>query len=181
MPEATDVLRREHRNILVIVHMAEEILHRRVTDPEIGMREMPEMLNYFLRYADHLHHAKEEQVLFPAIVRQAPDSFGLLDTLLEEHQQVRVTLAAMERAVSSGRDELYFETLRVYVAMVQPHITRENDLLLTLADGLFSDEEQAKLAERLAVVQDECMPTAELASWETWRETVAGCFGHTQK
>jgi len=182
MVDATNVLRREHHDIAAVVLMAEEMLLRRMADPNIGIRDMPEMTNFFLRYADHLHHAKEESVLFPAVLRHQPESLTLLDVLLEEHQQIRAILATLEQALSRGQRDAYFETVRAYIAVMHQHLAREEGQLLPLADQLFSPEEQQQLAAQLAAVQEERMPSTEVSDWQHWsRQAATVSAGSTTK
>ena len=182
MTDATNILRREHHDIATVVRMAEDLLLRRMADPSIGIRDMPEMLNFFLRYADHLHHAKEEFVLFPAVLRHQPESLALLDALLEDHQQIRAVLAAMEGALMHGQRDAYFEAIRAYIAVMHQHLAREEGQLLPLADQLFSPEEQQQLADQLAAVQEERMPSTEVNDWQLWsRQATMASAGGTTK
>jgi hemerythrin-like domain-containing protein len=169
MSAATDVLRREHRDIALVARVAEELLYRRATDTKVGIREMPAMTNYFLRFADYLHHAKEEAVLFPAILRHDANQLSILDTLLTDHQHLRAILSRLVHAVEDGDPAAYFDALQGYLILVRSHMRHENEELLPQADRLIPREEQEALAGQLILLQTERMPDTELADLEAWR------------
>src|ERR671929_169113 len=58
-----------------------------------------------------IHAAIEEQVLYPAMRRALPDGDALVEEAIEEHQQVKETLAAIERADSPAERDPHLVSL----------------------------------------------------------------------
>ncbi len=94
-----------------------------------------------------IHAAIEEQVLYPAMRKALPDGETLVQEAIDEHQQVKETLAAIERAdTPAERDPLLVQV----IGNVRHHVEEEEDELFPkLRASVGSDELQdmgAKLA-----------------------------------
>ncbi len=69
-----------------------------------------------------VHAAIEEQILYPAIRTALPDGETLVQEAIDEHQQVKETLAAIERADDpTGRDQLLVQLM----SDVRHHVEEE--------------------------------------------------------
>ena len=69
-----------------------------------------------------VHAAIEEQILYPAMRRALPNGDALVEEAIEEHQQVKETLAAIERAEGAAdRDPLLVRL----VGNVRHHVDEE--------------------------------------------------------
>jgi hemerythrin superfamily protein len=69
-----------------------------------------------------IHAAIEEQILYPAMRKALPDGETLVQEAIDEHQQVKETLAAIERAESAAeRDPL----LAQLIGDVRHHVEEE--------------------------------------------------------
>ncbi|MHB9134399.1 MAG: hemerythrin domain-containing protein [Armatimonadota bacterium] len=172
MPEATDVIRRDHAIMSAMVSALEEMLTHYTLGATIAESDMPGVTNFFLRYADQFHHAKEERILFPAILAADASNQALIDELCTEHHHGREALATQQQAIADGDLECYFQSVRQYLAFIRPHIRRENLVLLPMADRLLSTEQQQALAGRLADLAHEMMPTTEQQDWTEFHKTV---------
>lgn len=126
----------------------------------------------FLRvFAGHFHHAREEDVLFPALVAQAslPADRGPIAILTREHRELEGLLAQLEPLLrapptdAQGR-ERFTTLLTHYTHGLWHHIDAENSVMLPEAEerlrrnhvheldgrGPSADEEAARAAgERL--------------------------------
>jgi hemerythrin-like domain-containing protein len=80
-------------------------------------------LRFFRLYAGRFHHAREEEVLFPALVAtEVPGDRGPLKVLLDAHQAMAQQLDAMDAGVTLERAERYGRALL-------HHIDAENSVL----------------------------------------------------
>jgi hemerythrin-like domain-containing protein len=164
MPEATDVIRREHATISAMIGVLEEMLARYVDGRPYSAQDMPGVVNFFMRFADALHHAKEERVLFPAILRHDPQSLLMLDEILEDHQRMRVVIADITAAIAAADPAAYFDAVNGYIRLARQHIRRENEVLLPLADAYLSPQEQQQLAGALVALHQQMLTAAEVES-----------------
>ena len=122
--------------------------HIAANGPDQAAREAAQnVMRYFDTAARH-HHADEEQDLFPALLRTAPDAgrarLGeLIDTLLAEHralEQAWLQVRAKLETISLGRKpELGANEVGRLVDLYASHIAREEEELLPLATRLLDE------------------------------------------
>ena len=139
----TEILRAQHRNILKVADILEEILSR---EPEPGVFDYPniEKCIAFIRlYADALHHGKEEDLLFPELeTRGMSRTSGPIAVMLHEHQQGRALVKAMADALPLARDgnpgaqSRLANAGRGYIDLIRAHILKEDNVLFNVADQM---------------------------------------------
>ena len=84
--------------LLTTDHAEVEQMFRQVESlPESGSRD--QLVQDIVRELS-VHAAIEEQILYPAMRKALPDGDTLVQEAIEEHQQVKETLSAIERADS---------------------------------------------------------------------------------
>lgn len=114
-----DDLRGEHVLIERVVGSLRTFASGPARDPEDGAA----YLRFFRLYAGRYHHAREEEVLFPALAAtEVPADRGPLKVLLDAHQAMARILDAMEAGVTLELAERYGRALL-------HHIDAENSVL----------------------------------------------------
>jgi hemerythrin-like domain-containing protein len=97
-----------------------------------------------------VHAAIEEQILYPAMRRTLPDGDALVDEAIEEHQQVKETLAAIERA--DGPAEL--DPLLVQlIGNVRHHVEEEEGELFPRLRSWIDHEQLRSMGAELAAAK----------------------------
>lgn len=103
-------------------------------------------VEFIRNYADRYHHAKEEDVLFEALVKNGmPRENSPVAAMLMEHDQGRAYVKAMETAAlaalagESDQDAVIAENARGYAAMLREHIAKEDDVLYPLAERVLPE------------------------------------------
>lgn len=111
-------------------------------NPELYKDSITKILDFLKRYSDGYHHHKEEEVLFPAL-SEHPDFLlqGILDELLEHHENFREYAQEANDALNEGNFQLVQKILSKYLDQLADHIAIENDELFIMAENLF-DENQ---------------------------------------
>jgi hemerythrin-like domain-containing protein len=114
-----------------------------------------EIVHFMREFADRCHHAKEEDLLFPAMeAKGVPESGCPLGALRNEHQQGRTlvrALAEATEALAAGRPEAgaaIADTVTQIDALYTNHIWKEDDMVFPMVDRLFSVEERSALFAR---------------------------------
>jgi hemerythrin-like domain-containing protein len=154
--EATEIMMAEHQVILrgidALVAFSDEV--RRGG----GSREELSRFVTFIRgYADALHHGKEEDFLFAAMVEAGfPREAGPIAVMLSEHDVGREyvgTLAALaETRVpwSEGDREAVGDAARGYAELLRAHIHKENVILYPMAEARLPAALQARVDAQCA-------------------------------
>ena len=103
-------------------------------------------VDFIRNYADRFHHAKEEDVLFAALVRNGmPRDNSPVAAMLMEHDQGREFVRGMETAVqemlagAAGRENSIAENALAYASLLREHIAKEDDILYPLAERVIPE------------------------------------------
>ena len=111
-------------------------------------------VDFIRSYADRFHHAKEEDVLFSALVRNGmPRENSPVAAMLMEHDQGRAFVLGMESAVQKvldglpGEESAIAENAMAYAALLREHIEKEDDILYPLAERVMPEAMRAEIVE----------------------------------
>lgn len=97
-----------------------------------------------------VHAAIKEQILYPAMRKALPDGDTLVQEAIDEHQQVKETLAGIEKADSAaGRDPL----LRQLIADVRHHVDEEETELFPKLRASIGSAELQDMGAKLATAK----------------------------
>ncbi len=139
--EATHVLMQEHRTIEQVLDALEafaaDVTRTRRTEQD----ELSRFVRFLREYADARHHAKEEDVLFRAMVENGfPSDGGPIPVMLGEHEQgrelVHILAAHAEQAPPWSEEDLASlgEAARGLAGLLRVHIQKEDRILYPMAD-----------------------------------------------
>jgi hemerythrin-like domain-containing protein len=158
MRTATENLENDHVNILRLIDVMEKMMlaSSRNTDHFV------KTVSLIREYADGLHHAKEENLLFPAMVKKGFSSDqGPIAVMLHDHNEGRDYVKGMISGISDYRDgdeaalDRIYENMQGYIVLLRNHISKENNILFRMADNAFSENDQQFLLEEFAKVDGE--------------------------
>jgi hemerythrin-like domain-containing protein len=156
MKTATENLENDHVYILRLTEVIMAMVENRSKD--ISHFEL--VVDLIRKFADGLHHAKEEDLLFPLLGEKgfSPDQ-GPVAVMLSEHTQgryfVKGALEGIKEFKNGNQGELQsiYENLDNYATLLQNHISKENNILFRMADRVFSDEEQRRLLVQFSALE----------------------------
>jgi len=162
MKSATQVLREEHDVILEMLDALDAIAHRVETGNEVSLQVLTDLHEFFVLFADRLHHEKEEDLLFPFLERKGvPRAGGPLGRMLKEHEEGRAFVKTMATNAQGCADreesarKSWLTAARGYANLLRNHIWKENEVLFQIAERLISPDEQTMLAKEFAKVEGE--------------------------
>jgi hemerythrin-like domain-containing protein len=163
MKSATDILREEHVLILRgldVLERAAAGLEHGATIPESWWQDIVAWLRGF---ADRTHHAKEENLLFPAMASAGvPQEGGPIGVMLGEHVQGRQLI----KMIAEGEGARRASAARRYVALLRAHIDKENSVLFMIADGVLDEAVQKRLQGAFEATTTELGPDASIGRAE---------------
>ena len=170
--KATEILIHEHELILRGVAVLERMARRANTGQDVPAGDARSIIEFIRKFADGCHHAKEEGVLFPAMIAAGiPAQGGPVAVMLSEHDQGRAAVRAMDDAVAGfGRDggapERFAAAAFAYSTLLTSHIFKENNVLFRMAD------------QRIPTAQDAVMVAAY--DEHEAKASVTGAYDHYQ-
>jgi branched-chain amino acid transport system ATP-binding protein len=145
MPKAIDLIRREHRDIALVVQCLATVLRevregKLVADPAL----FEAIVDYMQNFPDRFHHPKEEDYLFKALRKRDPAAAPLLDQLGTQHHDgersaadLRWKLEALKKDPDKGF-AAFDQAASAYVEAQKRHMALEEREVLPLAEKVLT-------------------------------------------
>jgi hemerythrin-like domain-containing protein len=156
-----DELRAEHDLIDPVLGALRTYVDRRVGG-DAGPGDAPAFLRFFRLYAGHFHHAREEEVLVPALVGDAelPRDRGPIPSLLQQHRDMAGVLAEVEAllpapSLSPDQGRALADAAVRYSHALWRHIDAENSVLLPESEARLRRVGRLELEGRPASPEEE--------------------------
>jgi hemerythrin-like domain-containing protein len=148
MNSATKNLEDDHIYILELIDIMR--LMTESTEPVIA--DIEEAVEIIKNFADGLHHAKEETLLFPLMAERGfSTQQGPVAMMLYEHTQGRNFVKEMSENINLFKNgdlsalALIYQNMLGYGELLQNHIAKENNVLFRMADNALSENDQQDL------------------------------------
>ena len=136
----TQVLCAEHRVIEQILDVLLALARRARADARLDRERAASVLEFLRAFADALHHAKEEEHLFPMLVaRGLPQQFGPIAVMLDDHRAGREYVGRMQAAVDAGDAGAFASVAESYAALLEEHIGKEEAVLFPMAEAMLDE------------------------------------------
>jgi hemerythrin-like domain-containing protein len=150
--KATQQLKDEHEGIKLMLKIMEKIYTGLENGKELNIDHYEKIIDFIKGFADKCHHGKEEDILFPAMVKHGiPNEGGPIAVMLNEHQMGRGFIKALtgffEEFKSGNKQAIkgIISSSMSYVDLLRNHIEKENNVLFSMADKVLSETEQSKI------------------------------------
>jgi len=145
---ATQNLENDHVYVLLLTEVMKKMADQKTENVE----HLELIVNLVRYFADGLHHAKEEDLLFPMLGKKGFSSEqGPVAVMLAEHVKGRMYIKGVSDGISAFKAgnrealESIYENLEEYAFLLTAHIGKENNILFRMADQALSAEEQSLL------------------------------------
>jgi hemerythrin-like domain-containing protein len=145
--DITQALVDEHKLILRMLDLLEHNAPLTAAGRYTNYRFYGDAVDFVRNYADRFHHAKEEDVLFAALVRNGmPRENSPVAAMLMEHDLGRAYVKAMEEAAQAaaagdhGQHLAIAENALGYLNLLREHIAKEDTILYPLAERVIPEE-----------------------------------------
>ncbi|MEI6142995.1 MAG: hemerythrin domain-containing protein [Mariniphaga sp.] len=157
MEYATKNLENDHVSILKLI----DVMERMTTKTPI-IEDLEEVVDLIRNFADGLHHAKEESLLFP---RMAERGFsmtqGPIAVMLSDHAQGRNFVKGMAENIGLLKNgdsfaiKAIYENMLGYGELLTNHIAKENNILFRMADTALSTADHQSLVTQFAEIENQ--------------------------
>jgi len=143
----------EHEAVRMTLRILDRIGEEINKSAEIPNPEhLKQLFEFFSVFVDKCHHGKEEELLFPALEAVGISrEGGPIGVMLNEHQQGRDLVAKMKSALSqylngdTGAARKLKGFADTYIALLNIHINKENNVLFPMAEQQLSENKLAEL------------------------------------
>jgi hemerythrin-like domain-containing protein len=164
MSHVIDILKSEHRVIQQVLDCLEKIVSEAKRQGRLEADPARDAIAFFRNFADHCHHGKEEDYLFPAMEAKGfPRQSGPTGVMLYEHEKGREHIRGMDAVVEQAATgdaaavDTFCRQAQAYVELLREHIAKEDHCLFTMADEAFSPADHARLLAQFELVEAEQM------------------------
>jgi len=152
--DVTRVMVDEHKLILRMIALVEKNATLMEEGRFRNWQFFLDAVDFIRNYADRFHHAKEEDVLFTALVSNGmPEKQSPIEAMLMEHDQGRAHVRGMEEAAlralegQAGQIPVIAAHARGYSELLRGHIRKEDDILYPLAERVLPEGVRAAMLE----------------------------------
>lgn len=158
----TEQLKEEHNAIKLMLKILEECCRKLESGEEVNSKHLEEMLDFIKVFVDRCHHAKEEDLLFPAMQAAGiPREGGPIGVMLAEHDMGRNYMREMSDALAKYNagdrqaSKKIVENGRAYASLLKQHIDKEDNILYRMADMRIPKQRQQDMLEKFELVERE--------------------------
>ncbi len=150
----TQVMSDEHQLILRMITLVEKNTALMEQGQFRNWQFYLDAVDFIRNYADHFHHAKEEDVLFIALIKNGmPEKQSPIEAMHMEHDQGRAFVRAIEEAATKalagemGQIPVIAENAKGYAELLRGHIDKEDKILYPLAERVLPEEVRAAMLQ----------------------------------
>ncbi len=145
---ALKIIREEHAALSAMLRSLALMMERGPGDqPERFFDVLRAMLFYIDEFPERMHHPKESDLLFPRLVRVAPELLGVVSRLEAEHASGQDSVRALQHLLlawellGESRRLEFTDAAQAYLAFYLAHMHTEELELLPRAESLLDDED----------------------------------------
>lgn len=146
MNNITQILCNEHQYILKVISAALNECEKVESGQEPDVVFFEKTIDFIKNYADKFHHAKEEDILFKAMLDNVD---GLhcnpIPVMLHEHQEGRHYLQGMEQGLAESNIPELIKNTRAYGYLLEQHIYKEDNILYPMAEEALTNEQKQEV------------------------------------
>jgi hemerythrin-like domain-containing protein len=146
------IIRQEHAALSAMLRSLALMIERGPGEqPERFFDVLRAMLFYIDEFPESMHHPKESDLLFPRLVRVAPELLGVVSRLEAEHVSGQDSVRALQHLLlawellGEPRRPEFTEAAQAYLAFYLAHMQTEELELLLLAESLLDDQDWTAL------------------------------------
>ncbi len=162
MTDFIQELKHDHRVIQEVVAGMSAVADLLDSGKQVDPSILADLVQFLAVFADHCHHAKEEQYLFPLLATRA-DAITKrnLQLLEQEHRSAAQLVRELAKASAAYIENPLVMRYRVVallrrlVELYPAHIWKEDYLLFPMAQQNLSEAEQEDMAEKFEDVERE--------------------------
>ena len=146
MHDPVKILFEEHEIIVNAIDVAKQASSLIGKNDEQYEKTVRELIYFFRNYADKFHHHKEEEILFPEMIKKNEGlADGVIKEMLHNHEDFRERINKIEKYLDEKDHLKAQQQLEHYTEALLDHIGAENDEVFQIAKTIFDADELQKI------------------------------------
>ncbi len=149
---ALQIIRDEHASVAAVLQSLRQLLQRGPGEaPQQFFDVLRAMLFYIDEFPERLHHPKESDLLFPRLLRRAPELLPVVKRLEDDHVSGQARVRALQHQLlawellGEGRRAEFEREALAYVDFYLQHMQAEERELLPVAARVLDAADHAAL------------------------------------
>ena len=146
------IIREEHMALAAMLRSLGMMLDRGTShEPEVFFEVVRAMLFYIDEFPEKRHHPKESNLLFPRVVRLAPEVFDTVALLEKDHNKGESTVRELQHMLlawellGEPRRAVFEQAVKRYISFYLEHMRLEEEVILPAAQRVLDDQDWAEL------------------------------------
>ena len=162
----TLILSEEHQNILKVIDGVLKECNEIERGKDLDKGYFAEVIDFIKNYADGYHHAKEEDILFKAMLENVENLHcNPIPVMLHEHDEGRQYVKNLEEGIANSDNEQILTNARGYCFLLQNHIYKEDNVLYPMAEEALSEEQKELIQTKYNRVKDELFSARDIQKY----------------
>lgn len=162
----TLVLSEEHQNILKVMDGVLKECNEIEEGKDLDKGYFAEVIDFIKNYADGYHHAKEEDILFKAMLENVENMHcNPIPVMLHEHEEGREYVKNLEEGIANSDKEQILTNARGYCLLLRDHIYKEDNVLYPMAEEALSEEQKEEVQAKYKQVNDELFSARDIQKY----------------
>ena len=170
----------EHGGIMLMLSIMKKVAEKLKAGEEVSKEHIDKILEFLVNFADKCHHGKEEDMLFPEMIKNHANQ-GLVAELLDEHQTARVYIKSIADSLKNyepGNSDVgnIAVNMEKYIELLTEHVRKENNQLFPIANKEFSPETQEQMAENFENFEHDVIGGGKHEEYHGWLEELKKAY-----
>jgi len=139
MNDSIKILMDEHKLILRVIENIENECEGIKRGNPLNVEFFKAAIDFIRNYADKLHHAKEEDILFKEFCKNEENLHcNPVEQMLHEHELGRGFIGAMEDGVNEKNSKKVVENALNYCELLKDHIYKEDNIMYPMSEEIIN-------------------------------------------
>ena len=162
----TLILSEEHQNILKVIDGVLKECNEIERGKDLDKGYFAEVIDFIKNYADGYHHAKEEDILFKAMLENVENLHcNPIPVMLHEHDEGRQYIKNLEEGIANSDKEQILTNAKGYCFLLQNHIYKEDNVLYPMAEEALSEAQKELIQAKYKQVKDELFSARDIQKY----------------
>ena len=154
MKSPTDMLLKEHENILKFIDFLLEKCEVMEKKKEIDKDFFEGAIDFIRNYADKFHHAKEEDILFKELCKDTVEMrCNPVEQMLYEHDLGRNFVKGIEEGLKKRDLNKIIKNSKGYADLLKEHIYKEDNILYPMAEQSLDKAVKTKMLKEFERIE----------------------------
>ena len=148
--KCSDIIAQDHAALRRGLNILDRMVQRMEEGNLIEIFDIRTMLKFLRIFGDEYHQSMEEHVLFPVLLRAAPEEVERHEMFLLEHAEERELLSAIDAALNPKHGIGFVQSSRRLILLLRNHLEKEERALEDISERLLPKDEDEVIAALFA-------------------------------